>query len=188
MKNDDFDRGGSGKGADWETAFLPHDAAGCFFLSMARPAGRCFQAAERRCMPTPPRSGGPPDVEVMRRRHLQLAREHWYKSLGRIEGVRQHSCLSRPTICSVLRRFFIREPFPAPKGARGFSHKTWIKIWGGGHMRHLPQKESAKTAFAVFIRRFPCGFPWARLTVSRYLWHWKQRRSNQSGRPATCVP
>jgi hypothetical protein len=29
-------------------------------------------------------------------------------------------------------RFFIREPFPAPVGAGGFSHKTWVKIWGGG--------------------------------------------------------
>jgi hypothetical protein len=39
---------------------------------------------------------------------------------------------SKPTICSALRRFFIREPFPAPQRARGFSHKTWGTIWGGG--------------------------------------------------------
>jgi hypothetical protein len=29
------------------------------------------------------------------------------------------------------RRFFIREPFQAPAGARGCSHKTWLRIWGG---------------------------------------------------------
>jgi hypothetical protein len=47
--------------------------------------------------------------------------------------VARHPELSRPlAICSVLRRFFIREPFPAPPGARGFSQKTWLKIWGGG--------------------------------------------------------
>ena len=42
------------------------------------------------------------------------------------------ACRSRPTICSARRRFFIREPFQAPPGARGFSHKTWLKMWGGG--------------------------------------------------------
>jgi len=48
------------------------------------------------------------------------------------------ACLSRPTICSVLRRFFIREPFPVPQGAQGFSHKTWLKIWGGGQTFPFP--------------------------------------------------
>jgi hypothetical protein len=47
------------------------------------------------------------------------------------------ACRSKPTICSALRRFFIREPFPAPVEARGFSHKTWLRIWGGGHPRTL---------------------------------------------------
>jgi hypothetical protein len=45
------------------------------------------------------------------------------------------ACRRKPTICSALRRVFIREPFQAPGGARGFSHKTWIRIWGG---RHIP--------------------------------------------------
>jgi len=44
------------------------------------------------------------------------------------------ACRSKPTICSALRRFFIREPFQAPTGARGFSHKTWVRIWGGGQV------------------------------------------------------
>ena len=39
----------------------------------------------------------------------------------------------RPTICDAPRRFFIRELFSAPAGVRGFSHKTWFRIWGGGH-------------------------------------------------------
>ena len=56
------------------------------------------------------------------------------------------ACRSRPTICSVLRRFFIREPFQAPTGARGFSHKTWIKIWGGGQVgRHSSRYPGIKS-------------------------------------------
>jgi prepilin-type processing-associated H-X9-DG protein len=39
---------GSGKGADQETASLPHDAAGCFFLSMAR----FFESATGMGLPT----------------------------------------------------------------------------------------------------------------------------------------
>ena len=42
------------------------------------------------------------------------------------------------TICSALRRFFIREPVQAPGGARGFSHMTWIRIWGWGQGRTSP--------------------------------------------------
>jgi hypothetical protein len=41
------------------------------------------------------------------------------------------ACRSKPTICSALRRFFIIEPFSAPVGAREFSRKTWVRIWGG---------------------------------------------------------
>ena len=55
------------------------------------------------------------------------------------------ACRSEPTICSALRRFFIREPFPAPAGARGFSHETWAGFWhdvrgpgDGGYAAHPP--------------------------------------------------
>ena len=43
-----------------------------------------------------------------------------------------------PTTCSALRRFFIRETFQAPQGARGFSRKNWIRIWGGVHLGGRP--------------------------------------------------
>ena len=32
---------------------------------------------------------------------------------------------------SNLASFFIREPFQTPHGGRGFSHKNWVRIWGG---------------------------------------------------------
>ncbi len=48
------------------------------------------------------------------------------------------ACRSRPSIGSVLRRCFIREPFQAPHGTRGFSRKNWLRIWGGGHCSALP--------------------------------------------------
>jgi len=52
------------------------------------------------------------------------------------------TCRSKPTICSVLRRFFIREHFPSPLGAQGFSHKTWVRMWGGSQciLRWLRQR------------------------------------------------
>jgi len=43
------------------------------------------------------------------------------------------ACRSKPTICSELRRFFIREPFQAPVEARRCSRKTWVKMRGRGH-------------------------------------------------------
>jgi hypothetical protein len=44
------------------------------------------------------------------------------------------ACRSRPTICSALCRFFIGEPFQNPRGGGGFSHKNWLRIWGGGQL------------------------------------------------------
>ena len=60
---------------------------------------------------------------------------------------------SQPTICPALRRFFIREPFPAPAGSRGFSHKDWLRIWGGGHSAlartEVGAKVTGRDAFAA---------------------------------------
>lgn len=50
---------GCGKGAVQATASLPHDAAGCSFLSAARPAGRCSRLRNAAVCRLPPRSGGP---------------------------------------------------------------------------------------------------------------------------------
>jgi hypothetical protein len=61
---------------------------------------------------------------------------------------RDSACRSRPTICSALRRFFIREPFQARAGARGFSHKTLLKIWGG-RQRAPPAPASLEASLAL---------------------------------------
>jgi hypothetical protein len=45
------------------------------------------------------------------------------------------ACRSKPTICSALRRFFIREPFQAPVGAQGFSRRIWVSFFGGAVLR-----------------------------------------------------
>jgi hypothetical protein len=58
-------------------------------------------------------------------------RELFYKSTLKVRLKKKRARRSGPMICSALRRFFMRQPFQNRVEARGLSHKTSVRIWGG---------------------------------------------------------